>query len=79
MSSETGSSRSPPRRGAHDEARETIELAVIAWACCLAIVAAVAIPLLGLAEAALVAAGSLLGLAAVCLAIAGVQPQWRRR
>ena len=77
MRSEDGISPLAPRR--RGDARETIEFALIAWACCLAVVAAVAIPLLGLARAALIGAGSLVGLVAVCLAISDVRLGWRRR
>jgi hypothetical protein len=59
--------------------RETIELAIAAWVCCLALVAAIAIPLLGLKQAALIAAGSLVGLVAVCFAISGIHLPGRRR
>lgn len=79
MSDDTGSSGTALRRSTRSETRETIELAVIAWACCLAVVAAIAIPLLGLAQAALIAGGALVGLVAACFAISGARLPRRSR
>ena len=72
MDSDGNSPAVGPHRSTRVEACETIELAVIAWVCCLAVVMAIAIPLLGLARAALVAGGSLIGIVAVCFAVSGL-------
>ena len=80
MTTRTGITSTTRRRRLKGEVRETVELAVIAWTCCLAVVLAIGIPLLGLTRTALLAAGSLLGLVVVCFAIAGARlPRLRHR
>lgn len=79
MSYDTGGSRTALRRSTRSGTRETVELAVIAWACCLAVVAAIAIPLLGLAQVALIGGGALVGLVAVCFVIADTRLPRRSR